>query len=269
MTATRPSTTDILMHMVVTFLTPMFLATSGGNLDQARTAAIQTVSACLTRNPMDLLLVGQMIALGLATLSSVSLSMAENIPITLAIRLRGNAVSLHRASEKCRRALPEPAHQEAPLSDIDLAEEQRIIAEVAETRKRVDAYRASFAQPQTAPTHSTPTTPEFDPSFLPDAPESFDAMQAAMARLVTDAERRTGEVEATTIPTPPAAPHGATHGEKLAYASWLIAMPGVPFPGFDYSVDLPPAEPRAGSMRAAALSTTANHLINGTAPPPR
>jgi hypothetical protein len=265
MTATRPSTTDILMHMVVAFLTPMFLATSGGNLDQARTAAIQTVSACLTRNPMDLLLVGQMIALGLATLSSVSLSMAENIPINLALRLRGNAVSLHRASEKCRRALPEPAHQEAPLSDIDLAEEQRIIAEVAETRKRVDAYRASFAQPQSAPTPPAQTAaPEFDPNFLPDAPESFDAMKAAMARLVTDAERRTGEAEATTIPTSQVPLHGATHGEKLAYASWLIAMPGVPFPGFDYSADLPPAEPRTGSMRAAALSSTANQLISGT-----
>ena len=47
---------------------------------------------------MDLLLIGQMIALGLATLSSVSLSMAENIPISLILRLRGSAVSLHRAS---------------------------------------------------------------------------------------------------------------------------------------------------------------------------
>jgi hypothetical protein len=233
MTATSSRTADILMHTVVTFLTPMFLATTGAR-DQARTAAIETVRACLTPNPMDLLLIGQMIALGLATLSSVSLSMAENIPISLILRLRGSAVSLHRASDQCRRALPEPVQQEAPLSDIDLAEEERIIAEVAETRKRVAEYQASFAQPQAAPN-----------------PPHTASLTAA-------------------TPEPMAAPHGAmSPGEKIAYASWLYAMPGVPFPGFDDSADLPPAGTRTGNMPAAPLATTAGQVINGASPLPR
>jgi hypothetical protein len=43
MTATSLSITDILTHLVVTFLTPMFFATTGGDFDQARAAALATV----------------------------------------------------------------------------------------------------------------------------------------------------------------------------------------------------------------------------------
>ena len=90
----------------------MFLTVTGGDLDQARAAAIATVCACTARHPMDLLLIGQMIALGLATLGSVSLSMAENIPISLILRLRGNAVSLTgpvtTAAEPCPNPNPPP-----------------------------------------------------------------------------------------------------------------------------------------------------------------
>ncbi len=57
---------------------------------------------------MDLLLIGQIIALGLAALSSVSLWVEESMPINLALRLRVSALCLRRTSHKCRRALPEP-----------------------------------------------------------------------------------------------------------------------------------------------------------------
>jgi hypothetical protein len=262
MTASSLRTTDILTHTVVTFLTPMFFAATG-DLEQARTAAIETVRACLTRNPMDLFLIGQMIALGLATLSSVSLSMAENIPINLILRLRGNAVSLHRASEQCRRALPEPAQQEAPFSDIDLAEEERIIAEVAETRKRVDEYRAGLAQPQAAPLRSAMPVQ----ATTQDLPTSLGTMKAATARIAVEPERRIDEARPASNTT---LRDISPSAEKIAHAAWLYAMPGVPFPGFDDSDSPPPVEPRTtGSMRAAALSTTANQLIGGAAPPLR
>jgi hypothetical protein len=245
MTATNHRITDILIHTVVTFLTPMFLPTFG-DLDQAHTAALETVRACLTRNPMDLFLIGQMIAFGLATLSSVSLSMTEDIPINLVLRLRANAVSLHRASDRCRRALPEPNPQDAPLSDIDLEEEQRIIAEVARTQKRVAEYQASFAQPQAAPPPSAPSAPkaitkEFDPNFSQNAPESLDVMKAAMARIVAEAERRIGEAEATAPAIRQAEPHGAPlNAEKILRAAWSCAMPDAPLEVIDELVNPPP-----------------------------
>src|ERR1700733_6243616 len=100
--------TTILMNLIVAFLTPMILTATGGELAQARETAIQTVNAYAARNPAELLLVGQSIALGIAMLSSVSLSMTENIPISLILRLRANAISLHRPAEQCRLALLQP-----------------------------------------------------------------------------------------------------------------------------------------------------------------
>jgi hypothetical protein len=144
--------------MIVALLTPMFLTTTG-DVDQAYAAALATVRSCTARNPIDLLLIGQMIALSLATISSASLSMEENIPINLALRLRGNAVSLHRATEKCRQALPEPDPAnacDAPLSDAELATGAEIIAGVERSRKRVAEYRVSFAQPLAGPTPADP-----------------------------------------------------------------------------------------------------------------
>ena len=152
-------TANILTNLIVTFLTPMFLATTGGDLNQARAAATETVNAYTARHPADLLLIGQSIALGLAVLSSISLSMAENIPITLILRLRGNAVSLHRAADKCRQALPESAlaATHTPLSDIDRESEEvlsddRIVAILIKdgvdiARRTVAKYREAMHIP--------------------------------------------------------------------------------------------------------------------------
>ncbi|HEY4040227.1 MAG TPA: hypothetical protein VGM32_00105, partial [Rhodopila sp.] len=116
--------TSVLLNLIITFLTPMLLTTTGGDREQARSAALQTVSAYAARNPAELLLVGQSIALGIAMLSSVSLSMAENIPINLILRLRANAVSLHRAAERCRRALPQPTPHPAPAYETPLSDHE-------------------------------------------------------------------------------------------------------------------------------------------------
>ena len=91
--------TSIPLRQIITLLTPMLLTATGGDRDQAEAAAIQTVNAYAARHPIELLLVAQSIAFGIATLSSVGLSMAENIPIQLMLRLRGNAASLSRGSE--------------------------------------------------------------------------------------------------------------------------------------------------------------------------
>ena len=111
--------TSILLRHIITLLTPMLLTATGGDQDQAEAAAVQTVNAYAARHPIELLLVAQSIAFGIATLSSVSLSMAENIPINLILRLRNNAVSLHRAAERCRQALPDPLDTTAEPLELE------------------------------------------------------------------------------------------------------------------------------------------------------
>jgi hypothetical protein len=254
MTAPSRSTTDLLLHMIVALLTPMFLTTTG-NVNHAYAAAQATVRSCTARNPMDLLLIGQMIAFGLATLSSVSLSMEDNIPINLILRLRGNAVSLHRASDKCRRALPEPepnpavAH-DAPLTGAELHHETEIIAEVELTRKRVAEYQAGFAQPQ-----ATPATV----SNLP--PDAGDKMKAATAQTDTESERRTGK--------PAAAPTGTPFSpESNLRAACTLAFPDATPAEIDTMVKEAMAESGAESMHAAAPHPTASNLIKATSAPP-
>src|SRR5271168_3348662 len=154
--------TTFLMNLIVAYLAPMLLTATGGDRTQAEKTAIQTVNAYAAGNLAELLLVGQSIALGIAMLSSVSLSMTENIPISLILRLRANAVSLHRAAERCRQALPQPdPDYVAPAPKAPPSDAQRTIAQ----RKP--------AQPK--PTQSKPN---------PEAPPP--TMQAAMAALAAD-----------------------------------------------------------------------------------
>jgi hypothetical protein len=197
MTASNLRTSDVLLHVIVSLLTPMFLTTTG-NINHAYAAAQATVRSCTARNPMALLLIGQMIALSLATLSSVSLSMEDKIPINLILRLRGNAVSLHRASDKCRRALPDLEPNPVEAYDVPLTgaeprhEAENITAEVELTGKRVAESHASFAQPQAIPATI--------PDLPPDAAKSRDQMTAATAQ--TESERPTGKPAAAPIGTP-------------------------------------------------------------------
>jgi hypothetical protein len=261
MTATNRNPADIFLNLIVTFLTPMFLATTAGDLALARGAAIETVNAYTARNPSDLLLIAQTIALGLAVLSSVSLSMAENIPINLILRLRGNAASLHRAADKSRRALPEaapaPTATHSPPSDIDRETEEAIIAEVARTQQRVAAYQASFAaEPPPSPEALLFPNGEF--------PDSTAKMKAAMNAVLTDSERHIAEAAAQNPPARTPAPRKAPMTVADAHRSaWSAAMADVGAEMAAEFATLPLAERRAAGIRLEALSTTANHLISG------
>jgi hypothetical protein len=265
MTANSLQPEDVLTHLIVTVLTPMFLATTGGDLALARAAATHTVNAYTARNPIDLLLIAQTIALGLAVLSSVSLSMAENIPISLILRLRGNAASLHRAADASRCALGEPAPGIAtPLDqgvDIDQEAEAAIIAEVTRTQARAAAYQASFARPALAPI--SPAEPEFL--------DSPPTMKAAIAAIQAESQRRIAQAEtamkSTGTPIPHAAPTRASPTEEERRRSaWSSAMADVAREMTAELATLPAAERRATSIRVAALSSTANALISGVDP---
>lgn len=244
MTATIRRTTDVLLHMIVTLLTPMFLTTTS-DIDQAYAAALATVRSCTARNPMDLLLIGQMIAFGLATLTSISLSMEDNIPINQILRLRGNAVSLHRASEECRRALPEPepdlADADTPLTAAELQHEAEVIAEVEQTRNRVAEYQARFA-----PSKATPAAPATVANLRPDAAKSPDETRPATVQATIEPARR----NATPF-----------NRESTLRAACTLAYPDATQAEIDAMIEDAMAESRTET-------THNNHLINGTSPPP-
>ena len=118
--------TDILINLLVTLLAPMFLAAADGDIVFARIAALETITEYRADSQASLMRVAAIIAFGIATLASLSQSMAEDLPIPLVLRLRSNANALDRSAERHERALgtarpaaaprPEPVATEPPAA---------------------------------------------------------------------------------------------------------------------------------------------------------
>ena len=127
-----PPASDFLLHLLLSLLAPMFLLGSNGDIQYARLAALGTINAYRARDEADLISVVQIVAFGLATLGSLSLSMADDLSLNMVLRLRGNANACSRSGEQHRRALlqdrpvhdPRPPEAEAPPSPAPPAPRQ-------------------------------------------------------------------------------------------------------------------------------------------------
>jgi hypothetical protein len=246
MTETKPRHPDVFMHLIAASLTPIFSIAIDGDPIRAQAAAIETINAYVPNHPVDLLPIGQIIAFGLAALRSISLSMAENIPIKLILRLHGSAASLSRGAEQCRRALSEPT-----LPDVDSYPP----ADLAEAGRGIDeAVHAEIARARepAAGGHAAQNIPQDDPP----------TMAAALDALAAESRRRIEEAEAALAgPSPqPArpAPRSVPKTEPAARgATWADAMAGA-VPGS------PAFRPPSAGIRPAALASAANHLMTGT-----
>jgi hypothetical protein len=139
---------EVLLHLILNILSPMFLGVSGGDINLARITAFATIDDYAGRTHADLIAIAQIIAFGLAAMASLSASLEDGISPSMALRLRGNANALDRSAENNRRALQkarpaDPATQQpqtaqAPASTPLTQEELDVIAEVAKTQKRVE-----------------------------------------------------------------------------------------------------------------------------------
>jgi hypothetical protein len=67
------SPADILLHIIVSLLAPMFLVASDGDIQFARTAALETVNAYRARDHADLIAIAQVIACSLSALARSAL----------------------------------------------------------------------------------------------------------------------------------------------------------------------------------------------------
>jgi hypothetical protein len=258
---TKRGPADVLIYLIITCLTPMFLAVAGGDPRIARMAATEALHAYGTKNLADLIAIAQIIAFGLAVLDSLGRSMADAVPDRLVLRLRGNATGLNRAAEQCRRTLHNAQPKDAApfwlAADFDAEAERRredaIIADVARATQRLAEVTAASAAapaaaapaPQPAARAASATEPAAAPAAAAPAPQP--ALAAASA-----------------APTAPV----QTAETEFRCRAWASAMTDV---AREYTAELPhlpPAERRAASMRAAALSGVAHQLLSGEPLPP-
>jgi hypothetical protein len=168
-TGLRP--TDILLTLLAALLAPMFL-TTGGDIAVARLAAIETINDYRAQNRASLLAVAQIVAFGLCALGSLSLSMADDLSLSMTLRLRSNANSLNRSAEQSRRALNTTSHPEIPaqipaappetMTQEDHRLESEAIAAIVKARQTVTEAEVSIRPLQT-PAVQTPAvqTPAF------------------------------------------------------------------------------------------------------------
>jgi hypothetical protein len=268
---------DVLMSFIVAFLAPMFLTCSGGDIYCARLAALETLCAYRARDQADLIAIAQIIACGLAALGSLALSMTDDVSLPLALRLRGNAVALNRAAEQNRRTLREPRPDTPAQTCADWDDDLTtpVLAGPAQTGDQVQAEGRAEALGQAV--SGLPAAPK--PGGEAQRPATGPSPQASGSAIL--------DVAPAPAPTPakPAVPAAASMpdlptgapaittlsaNDQQLQAMWAAAMTDM---AAEFNVDhanLPPAERALSSLRAAALTTCANHLLLGPMPaPPR
>jgi hypothetical protein len=163
---TTQGASDLLANLIIALLAPMFLWSSQGDVALARAAAAETLNAYCAADNLTLIRAGKILAFDLATLSSLSLSMCDETAATLALRLRGNAVSLDRAAERNRAAL-EQDRRNAAL--VPQAAEADPAAAVREAQRQV---RQAPAEPQPSPPQMSPPAAPVQTTAQPAASEA-------------------------------------------------------------------------------------------------
>ena len=292
-TATPPASNldlqpgDILLHLIVTLLAPMFLGVCCGNLDFARMAALETVNAYRARSHVDLIAVAQIVAHGLASVSSACLSMSDDISLSMTLRLRASANASDRACERNRRALeknratpvpdpvfaadpifapePEPGPTPDPEADREHAAE---IARLAAARQQDAALLARPAADRPAaspPTASTPaairdpapvraaaTTPAVPAPAAPTPAAHTAAAQTPVVQVAPTPFAQTPTAATPTAATPTAA-------TPTAATSTAATQPAAPHPVAPQPVAPQPAAPQPAAPQHRAIQAAPSH----------
>jgi hypothetical protein len=224
--------TNTLMSLIVTLLLPTFLGVTAGDIALARMAAIETINDYRARNNADLIAIAQIIACGLAALGSLSLSMDDEISLSMTLRLRGSAVALNRSAEQNRRVLNQPLRDNPTPYYLKTSPDP-------ETSATEDALGIARAE-----------------AFLSAA--AAHELAAESAARLQDPKQIDGQTmaQSTTATT-----------DKRHQEMWAIAMVKEASEITAGILHLPPAERPAAAIRAAALSSTANELLTGVSSP--
>ena len=226
-----------LLNLIVTLLTPMFLAAAGNDLAFARQAATETLNAYRAETQSDLITIAKIIGFGLAALTALSLSMAEDLPLRTILRLHASASASDRSEHRNRQALTQtrPTNRPAPSEpDIDVA-----------------ALTAAAAEMNGAPRKTSPSSP---PSPKPAAKPPEPPKQAPANRRRSPLPRNLGRLRRRhrrrnrrRLPTLPPE-------ERPSAAIWIDALNEV---ATDFLAGDVPPRVRPGELAALLASTGA------------
>nr|WP_294501147.1 hypothetical protein [uncultured Rhodopila sp.] len=196
----------ILLSLIVALLAPLFIEAAGADIALARAAARETIAAYRAQNHASLIIVGRIIAFGLAALGSLSLSMADELTIAMIIRLRSNANALNRSAERCERMLQEArAAGMAPEPGGGFDEVEVRAAVAAAQRRAAEAVRPPPARPEPPPAARAPASQaepaQYDPypGMWADAMTTVAAEELAAVAHLPPEQRRAATARAALL----------------------------------------------------------------------
>lgn len=218
---------EFLLELIITLMTPMFLAAAAGDLAFARAAAAETLAAYRAETQNDLITVAKIIAFGLVTLASLSRSMDDDLTLNQILRLRSNANATDRSEERCRQTLGKGLIQQAaepsPEPDIDTA---ALLAAATRIKRETAENLAKFAP-------KPPQDPNSPPAPAPktQADKHYSAIWAASAAHVA------AETAASIDTMPP--------GERENAAMWVGVLNDI---AKEFTVNGVPPRPKPGEL---------------------
>jgi hypothetical protein len=139
-----------ILETVLIRLAPLFLTGAAGDINAAREAASQMLTAYDPQTQDELHLAANIVGFSFQALETLGKAATPGMPLTRTLRLRGGAVSLSRESHKAQRRLdklqtarragipaetqPEPTQPEPKIEKaLDLIDTTRKIAAAAKT----------------------------------------------------------------------------------------------------------------------------------------
>jgi hypothetical protein len=172
-TGTTEPRTDLLLEFMLASLAPLLMVGGIADFPSARRAARQAIDAYNASSQVELVTIAQTLGFALTALDDLRLSLAANLPLTMKLRLRGNAIALGRSSRHSSETL-EKFRRTVARSGPSLAEQA--------------AYGPAQA-PGTRPDHPNPVTaelrpaePRSDPVTAEPRPDPLQAAPAASTR---------------------------------------------------------------------------------------
>jgi hypothetical protein len=184
----------IILETILGRLAALFLSGAGGDLTAARQAAAEMLATYRPETAEELRLAAQLVSFSFHALDALSQAAAPDLLLNRILRLRGNAVSLNRESDKARRRLehiqqtrreaapaqltpepvqPDPTPETAPspipnapviaakptLSTWTAADQHAQDLRIAASIKRAEALVAARSNPPPLAAHPLPSAP--------------------------------------------------------------------------------------------------------------
>lgn len=242
-------------QLLVNLLLPVFLSLSGNDMTLAYRAAAQTINSYRYYNLGEMISVVQIIALGMASTHSLGLSMRDDAPPSMVVRLQNTVNGLIRSEQAERRILAEtpPPHRAGRNAPPPKPRPRPAPAQTQEAQAQQPQPEQSQPE-QSQPEHAQPEhTQQNQPAPEQCAPRPQSMDESAVIAQLAETQKLVEQAKIAADSDPEAA-------HRCAWATGIVQ---VATECVQELPNLPPTERKANLIQAAALCHSATEMLSG------